>query len=100
MRIVESLQMVDGPFEDWSAVRSPGRARRRRRQGHQQRIRLYFTPKKHALRTADGLLIMHPVAARTLRDALAAKVADIWADNHFTSPFSAGVLSLAVNREP
>lgn len=37
MRIVRSDHLTR-MVEDWSGVRSPSRARRRRRQGHQQRI--------------------------------------------------------------
>jgi hypothetical protein len=37
VRIIESLHMVDR-VEDWSRVRSPGRAARRRRQGHRQNL--------------------------------------------------------------
>jgi hypothetical protein len=35
VRIIESVRMVD-QVEDWSRVRSPSRAARRRRQGHRQ----------------------------------------------------------------
>ena len=37
MRVITS-DVVGDPYEDWSAVRSPSRARRRRKQGHSQRI--------------------------------------------------------------
>lgn len=37
LRIIESDAIGD-PYEDWSMVRSPGRARRRLRQGHRQNI--------------------------------------------------------------
>ena len=69
IRIVESLEMVDGPFEDWSNVRSPARARRRRHK-HPQRIRVWYTPKKHMLKTPDGTIICHPVVAQELRRQL------------------------------
>lgn len=69
VRIIESLAMVD-QVEDWSRVRSPGRARRRRRK-YPQNIRIVEVPKKHAL-SADGgrTLIMHPEMARELRRAI------------------------------
>ena len=41
LRIVESMALGD-PYEDWSQVRSPGRARRRLRQGHRQNIVIRF----------------------------------------------------------
>lgn len=66
VRIIESLAMVD-QVEDWSKVRSPGRARRRRHK-HRQNIRIMEVPKKHALATDGGrTLIMHPEMARQLR---------------------------------
>jgi len=64
LRIIESLHMVDGPFEDWSRVRSPGRARRRRWR-HRQNIRIYYTPKPGFLRTDDAL-IGHPATCAKL----------------------------------
>lgn len=69
VRIIESDLLVDGPFEDWSQVRSHGRAARRRRK-HPQRIRIYYTPSKTAYRTPDGI-IMHPAMARELKRAKA-----------------------------
>lgn len=69
LKIIESVSMVDGPFEDWSQVRSPGRARRRRRQGHQQRIRLYYKPREDFLRTADTI-IGHPATIAKLKAVL------------------------------
>ena len=67
IRIIESVQLVDGPFEDWSQVRSHGRARRRRKQGHPQRIRLCYTPSNTAMRLPSGDVVMHPEMARQLR---------------------------------
>ena len=37
LRIFDS-EVIGDPYEDWSQVRSPSRARRRRRSGHPQRI--------------------------------------------------------------
>jgi len=62
IRIVENPNLLDGPFEDWSKVRSPGRARRRRRK-HPQRIRIYYKPSNKVLKLPDGSLVMHPVIA-------------------------------------
>jgi hypothetical protein len=63
MQIIEDVGMVE---EDWSGVRSPSRAERRRRQGHRQNIR--FVPKKEAYVVDRGrALVMHPAMALELR---------------------------------
>ena len=67
--IIESPVLVIGPFEDWSDVRSPGRAARRRRQGHRQRIRLYYKPDPNAYRLPNGTIAVHPETAALLRAA-------------------------------
>jgi hypothetical protein len=67
-RIIESFHMVD-PVEDWSRVRSPARAARRRKK-HRQNIRTIYVPKKEAFQMPDGSLVMHPEMARALRDAV------------------------------
>lgn len=66
-RLVESLHMVD-TREDWSGVRSPSRARRRRKQGHRQNIRFITVPKPELLTTADGTIYGHPA---TIADMMA-----------------------------
>lgn len=66
MRFVESLAMVDH-IEDWSRVRSPSRAARRRLLGHRQNVRTIAVPKKEAI-SADGeTFFVHPEMARELR---------------------------------
>lgn len=65
LRIIEDLNMVDA-VEDWSEVRSPARARRRRKRGFRQRIKTAWTPKKVAYRLPDGSLVMHPETLREL----------------------------------
>lgn len=67
LRIVEDPYMVE-TVEDWSHVRSPSRASRRRRQGHRQRIRLLIRPKQQVI-SGMGRLIMHPEVAARLRAA-------------------------------
>jgi hypothetical protein len=43
MSLMALVVCPDGRLaEDWSQVRSPGRARRRRKQGHPQNIRLVY----------------------------------------------------------
>lgn len=58
LRIMTNVALVDGPFEDWSKVRSHGRARRRRKK-HPQRIRVYYTPSKTIYRMGDTIFC-HP----------------------------------------
>lgn len=72
VRIIEDDKMVD-VTEDWSRVRSRGRAARRRRRGHQQNIRFVGTPKKEAVSIDGGrTMIMHPAMAHALRQELQA----------------------------
>lgn len=69
VRIIESLLMVE-PYEDWSRVRSPARAARRRKK-HRQNIVTRNKPRRDALQMPDGSLVMHPEMARLLRARLA-----------------------------
>lgn len=69
-RFIETTDMVEGPFEDWSRVRSPGRARRRLRKGYRQNVRTYYTPRKDFMQTADGTTYVHPVTMRALMQAM------------------------------
>lgn len=68
IQIIESDLMVD-THEDWSQVRSPSRARRRRHK-HPQRIVVTYTPKKDAL-VMGNRMVMHPVMVAELRAELA-----------------------------
>lgn len=70
MPIIETLAMVDR-VEDWSGVRSPGRARRRRLLGYPQKIKVFDKPKTEAVQMG-GRLYMHPMFAAELRRQLAA----------------------------
>ncbi|MGD9728323.1 MAG: hypothetical protein AB7R40_23710 [Nitrospiraceae bacterium] len=71
MRIVESLQMVES-VEDWSNVRSPSRAERRRRQGKRQNIVVQLIPRKDAISIDGGkTYLVHPEVARELRRTMA-----------------------------
>lgn len=69
VKLIESLHMVD-TVEDWSGVRSPSRARRRRKQGHRQNIRYITVPKPDLLTTADGTIYGHPETIRVLMEKL------------------------------
>lgn len=66
-RIVEdaSLTVLS---EDWSRVRSPARAKRRRKAGHPQRIRVVTVPNPDAFQMGDQIF-MHPDTARLFRAA-------------------------------
>lgn len=65
LEIIEDSSLVD-THEDWSEVRSPGRARRRRAK-HPQRIKVTYTPKTTAY-VMGNTAFMHPAMARALRD--------------------------------
>lgn len=72
LKIIESVHLVDGPFEDWSRVRSLGRAKRRRRK-YAQNITIYYTPKPGLLRTSDTIY-GHPATIAKLRARIASDV--------------------------
>jgi hypothetical protein len=57
-------------YEDWSACRSPSRARRRERQGHPQRVRRGLRPVRLVLQVGDRLL-MHSETYYSLQEILA-----------------------------
>lgn len=66
-QIVQSEWLLD-TIEDWSRVRSRGRAARRREHGHRQNIVVTKTPKKDAYQI-DGKLYVHPVTWRKALEA-------------------------------
>lgn len=70
IRILENKLMVIGPFEDWSDVRSHGRAARRRRQGHRQRIRVYYLPDPKFIQFGNTI-VGHPDTVAGLMKRLA-----------------------------
>jgi len=70
VRIFESVHLTK-PFEDWSQVRSPSRARRRMKK-HKQRIRYLQVPDPNAYEI-NGAIVMHPETARKFRAELAAR---------------------------
>lgn len=63
MKIITDPYMTD-PMEDWSGVRSPARARRRRRK-HRQNIKIVRVPKPDFFVMGDRI-ICHPEMARKL----------------------------------
>lgn len=78
LRIVENVHLVVGPFEDWSKVRSPGRARRWRAK-HRQNIRLFYKPDPSVYRMSDGIFA-HPTICARLRAAIPPKPRNDLAD--------------------
>jgi hypothetical protein len=73
VRIVENVHLVE-TVEDWSAVRSPSRARRRQAQGHRQNIRTVTRPMRAAIKGADGTLYVHPAVAAEISRSIAARI--------------------------
>lgn len=62
LRIITDINMTE-TVEDWSRVRSPGRARRRRKLGYRQNIEWRTVPRKDAFRIGNDL-VMHPEAKK------------------------------------
>lgn len=65
--IIEDTSMVD-PYEDWSRVRSPGRAARRRNK-HKQNIVIRYKPKSDIYQVGNKL-IMHPEMAKEFKQRI------------------------------
>lgn len=68
-QVHETLAATE-PAEDWSRVRSPGRAARRRHK-HRQNIRVWRKPCAFML---DGKLYVHPEIMRTMRQNMAKRI--------------------------
>ncbi|MBP2494681.1 hypothetical protein ABID82_007198 [Methylobacterium sp. PvP062] len=72
IRLVPDPHMVD-VTEDWSEVRSPSRAARRRREGHPQRIRYRELPKPEFYHLpAQNMIVAHPAVIDRLHARLVA----------------------------
>jgi len=56
--------------EDWSQVRSPSRARRRLKLGHQQRIRHLLVPRTDFVIVENRVVVCHPAMFNELKKAL------------------------------
>jgi len=69
LRFVEDINLVDR-IEDWSKVRSPGRARRRRKRGYPQRIIVREVPRPSLYATREGTYIGHPETIREFKRQL------------------------------
>lgn len=60
IRLIDS-EMIGDPYEDWSQVRSPSRAARRRRQGHPQRIVTRYRANGNVFHDkARNVIYVHP----------------------------------------
>lgn len=70
MPVIESVHMTIGPFEDWSKVRSPSRAKRRLKLGHKQNINIYHSPNPDVMQMANGTFVGHPATIAKLRNKL------------------------------
>lgn len=73
--IMETSRLLVIAGEDWSKVRSPGRARRRRKQGHRQNIVTIWKPDP-TIYKIDGKMVMHPAIAAQLRAEIAKRQND------------------------
>lgn len=70
IQLIATSAMTIGPLEDWSDVRSPGRARRRRAK-HKQRIRFYYKPDPQVLHDkVRNVIYGHPATLDHLRESL------------------------------
>ncbi len=71
IRLVSDPLLVD-VIEDWSEVRSPSRAARRRRQGHQQRVRYREIPKPEFYHLpGQNMIVAHPTTIDRIHARLA-----------------------------
>lgn len=74
LRIIRDINLTDH-VEDWSRVRSPGRARRRRKLGHPQNIVYRLVPKKDVFRIGDTL-VMHPEIAKLMEEMVSKQMTE------------------------
>lgn len=72
VRVIED-EAAHELIEDWSNVRSPSRAARRRRQGHRQNIKTVVKPLAFAI---DGgrTIVAHPALVAELRAKVSAQI--------------------------
>jgi hypothetical protein len=71
MPVRESI-LLTVRHEDWSKVRSPGRARRRMKNGHRQRISYLDIPNPHVF-IIHGVIHGHPDTLKKMRSLADAK---------------------------
>jgi hypothetical protein len=65
MRLLADKTMVN-VVEDWSKVRSPSRAARRRKMGHRQRITYREVPKPEFYVIENHTIVAHPLRLEEL----------------------------------
>ena len=65
--VIISSAMCFEAREDWSRVRSPSRAARRRKRGHRQNITLYQVPIMYRI---GGTVYAHPDIIEKMRDEI------------------------------
>ena len=75
LRIITDINMTE-TVEDWSRVRSPSRAKRRRKLGHRQNIEWRTVPRKDAFRIGNDL-VMHPETKKAFEALMAKQAAEI-----------------------
>lgn len=68
LRVVETITMTH-TIEDWSRVRSPARARRRRKRGFSQNIIVRQVPRPDCV-VMNGTIYIHPETMTRLRKHL------------------------------
>lgn len=69
IQIIEDIYMTV-PWEDWSKVRSPGRARRRLKRGFKQNIKIIQIPSEKIIMMGRKA-IMHPEKAKEILKRIA-----------------------------
>lgn len=70
MQIRVDDELMSEWYEDWSGVRSPGRAARRRKRGFRQRIVLRKRPKQEFMKF-ENTIIMHSEMLKILKKKMA-----------------------------
>ncbi len=86
LKIITDENMVE-IVEDWSEVRSPSRAKRRRAMGHPQRIKIIRKP--IAMKTPFGLVV-HPSIYQKLKTELAERVNKATEEQMYKAFFGGG----------
>lgn len=92
--IIETVRAVGEQVEDWSACRSPARARRREKRGFKQHVRRFRKP---ACYEANGTFFIHPELARELRKEMSRRM-DRRIENDLAAALQAGDLGLMLSK--
>lgn len=89
LSLVETAHATE-QCEDWSACRSPSRARRREKRGFKQRVRRWRKPACY--QTGDTIFI-HPDLAREMRRRMSRQI-----DNDIAATMMNGAVGLKLSR--